>query len=73
MSPIICETCYEFFNSPEDYLAHYRKEHDEPTYSHDLDLSTVACTACSTFNLETELCFNCKSFLECVNCCGCEE
>jgi hypothetical protein len=41
---------------------------------HDIkDFSTVACTVCGEFNLETQLCFNCKSLLECLNCCGCEE
>ena len=37
------------------------------------DFSTVACTVCGKFNLETELCFNCKGMLECLECCGCEE
>jgi hypothetical protein len=43
------------------------------TYHDITDFSTVACTVCQTFNLESELCFNCKATLECLNCCGCEE
>ena len=43
------------------------------TYHEVTDFSTVACTVCHTFNLEEELCFNCKGSLECVNCCGCEQ
>lgn len=45
----------------------------ETIYSRDLDLTTVACKVCNQFNLDEELCFNCKASLECVNCCGCEE
>lgn len=29
MEPIICEECYEFFNSPSDYLSHKGSEHKE--------------------------------------------
>jgi hypothetical protein len=29
MSPIVCEICYEFFNSPTDYLEHKKQEHEE--------------------------------------------
>lgn len=29
MSPIVCEICYEFFNSPADYLEHKKQEHQE--------------------------------------------
>jgi hypothetical protein len=43
------------------------------TYHEVTDFSTVACTICHAFNLEEELCFNCKGTLECVNCCGCEQ
>lgn len=43
------------------------------TYHEIKDFSAVACTVCSKFNLEEELCFNCKGILECVNCCGCEQ
>lgn len=43
------------------------------TYHEITDFSTVACTVCGDFNLETELCFNCKGMLECLECCGCEE
>lgn len=43
------------------------------TYHEITDFSTVACTVCGEFNLQEELCFNCKGTLECVNCCGCEE
>jgi len=29
MEPIICEECYEFFNSPQQYLIHKEKDHKE--------------------------------------------
>ena len=29
MEPIICEECYEFFNSPSDYLSHKEEAHKE--------------------------------------------
>jgi hypothetical protein len=29
MEPIICEECYEFFNSPSDYLSHKAEAHKE--------------------------------------------
>jgi ribosomal protein L32 len=37
------------------------------------DFTTVACTVCGEFNLDHNLCFNCKNLLECLDCCGCEE
>jgi hypothetical protein len=45
----------------------------EIRYSANLDLSTVGCTACGKFNLSEYLCHNCKQFLECTSCCGCDE
>jgi hypothetical protein len=44
-----------------------------PAYSKDLDLTSVPCSICDKFNLDEELCHSCKTSLECVNCCGCEE
>jgi hypothetical protein len=43
-----------------------------PAYSKDLDLTSVTCSICNKFNLDEELCHSCKTSLECVNCCGCE-
>lgn len=40
-------------------------------YTPDLDLRSVACSVCGEFCLDDSLCFNCKDYLECVNCCGC--
>ena len=43
------------------------------TYHEVIDFTTVACTVCGEFNLDHNLCFNCKNLLECLDCCGCEE
>lgn len=54
MSPIICETCYELFNSPEEYLSHYKAEHEQPEEEicdecgevHEDDLEAIGCNWC---------------------------
>lgn len=37
MEPIICEVCYDFFNSPAQYLSHYRETHEEIEEEDELD------------------------------------
>ena len=48
----------------------FDKEKREAAYD---AIKAAGCTICGKDNLDDELCFNCRSLGECVNCCGCEE